>query len=121
MAWTDEKKAQVVKMYEDANPTPETSIEIVKQIAEEVEETPNGVRMILSKADVYVKKEAGAATSGTSKASTTGGTRVSKSDSIQGLKDAIASAGLEVNDEILDKLTGKQAVYLTEVFKKLVK
>lgn len=122
MAWTDEKKALVVKMYEDANPTPETSIEIVKQIAEEVEETPNGVRMILSKADVYVKKEAGvAAATGGAKASTTTGTRVSKSDSIQGLKDAIASAGLAVDDEILDKLTGKQAIYLTDVFKKLVK
>lgn len=120
MAWTDEKKAKVVKMYEDANPTPETSIEIVKQIAEEVEETPNGVRMILSKADVYVKKEAAAST-GTSKASTTGGTRVSKSDSIQSLKDVIEAAGLAVDNEILDKLTGKQAVYLTDVFKKLIK
>jgi hypothetical protein len=120
MAWTDEKKADVVKMYLDAKPTPETSIEIVKQIAEDVEETPNGVRMILSKADVYVKKEAGSADTGTSKPST-GGTRVSKSDSIQALKNVISAAGEEVNDEILDKLTGKQAVYLTEVFKKLVK
>jgi|WetSurMetagenome_2_1015567.scaffolds.fasta_scaffold18012_7 hypothetical protein len=119
MAWTDEKKALVVKMYEDANPTPETSIEIVKQIAEDVEETPNGVRMILSKADVYVKKEAGA-TTGTAKAST-GGTRVSKSDSIQSLKDVISSAGLAVDDDVLDKLTGKQAVYLTDIVKNLIK
>jgi transposase-like protein len=120
MAWTDEKKAEVVKMYLEAEPTPETSVEIVKEIAEKVEETPNGVRMILSKAEVYVKKEAGAAaSSGTTKSS--GTTRVSKSDSIQGLKDVIAASGQTVNDEVLDKLTGKQAVYLTEVMKTLIK
>ena len=33
MAWDDDKKAQVVSMYEGASPTPETSMEIVKEIA----------------------------------------------------------------------------------------
>lgn len=120
MAWTDEKKAKAVKLYKEAEPTPETSVEIVKEIAEILEETPNGVRMILSKEGVYVKKEASASTS-TSKTTTTGGTRVSKSDSIQALKDVIGSQGFEVNDDVLDKLTGKQAVYLTDIFKKLIK
>ena len=31
-------------------------MEIVKDIADEFEESPNGVRMILTKAGVYVKK-----------------------------------------------------------------
>ena len=52
MAWTDESKAQAVEMYTDAEATPETSMEIVKDIAEELGESPNGVRMILTKAGV---------------------------------------------------------------------
>ena len=57
MAWTDEKKAQAIEAYQDAEPTPETSMEIVKEIAEDLGESPNGVRMILTKAGVYVKKQ----------------------------------------------------------------
>ena len=56
VAWTDESKAKAVSMYESQDPTPETSMEIVKDIAEELDESPNGVRMILTKAGVYVKK-----------------------------------------------------------------
>ena len=56
MAWTDESKEQAVEMYTAEEPTPENSMEIVKNIAEELGESPNGVRMILTKAGVYVKK-----------------------------------------------------------------
>ena len=56
MAWTDEKKAEVIEAYEAANPTPENSMEIVAEIAEEHGESPNGVRMVLTKAGVYIKK-----------------------------------------------------------------
>ena len=75
MAWTDESKQEAVEMYNEAEPTPETSMEIVKDIAEHLGESPNGVRMILTKAGVYVKKSpaTGAAKSGGS----TGGGRVS--------------------------------------------
>lgn len=122
MAWDDAKKAKAVELYEKAEPTAENSVEIVKEIAEELEETPNGVRMILSKAGVYIKKD-GATSTTTSKA--TGekktATRVSKADSIQALKDVISAAGQDVDDEVLDKLTGKQAVYLTDVVKALIK
>ena len=37
MAWDDDKKAQAVSMYEEQEPTPETSMEIVKEIADELE------------------------------------------------------------------------------------
>ena len=56
VAWDDDKKAQAVSMYEEQEPTPETSMEIVKEIADELDESPNGVLMILTKAGVYVKK-----------------------------------------------------------------
>jgi len=113
MAWTDEKKAEVIEAYESANPTPETSMEIVKDIADEFEESPNGVRMVLTKAGVYVKK---APASGGAKAGSTGGSgggRVSKAAAIESLTAAISDAGLEVDEEILSKLTGKAAVYFT--------
>ena len=42
MPWTDESKAEAVESYTDANPTPETSMEIVKQIADDLGESPNG-------------------------------------------------------------------------------
>ena len=38
MAWTDEKKAEVIAAYEAQNPTPENSMEIVAEIATEFEE-----------------------------------------------------------------------------------
>ena len=56
MAWTDEKKDEAVSLYEEQQPTPETSMEIVKEIADQLDESPNGVRMILTRAGVYVKK-----------------------------------------------------------------
>ena len=114
MAWDDEKKAAVIEAYEAAEPTPENSMEIVKDIAEEHEESPNGVRMILTKAGVYVKK---APASGGSKATPSGGSggRVSKAAAIESLSAAISDAGQEVDQEILDKLTGKAAMYFTGV------
>lgn len=117
MEWTDELKAQVIKTYQGMNPTAENSAELVKQIAEEMEASPNGVRMILQKAEVYVKK-APATKSSTSKSSSGEGTkRVSKEDQITALKEAIEAAGAKVDEEILGKLTGKAAAYFAEVVK----
>lgn len=117
--WTDELKAKVVQMYQDAEPTPESSTEIIKDIAEEIEASPNGVRMVLVQAKVYVKKEASAGTSkaGGSKTSEGGTKRVSKESAIADLKAAIEARGAPVDDDILDKLTGKAAVYLLSVIK----
>ncbi len=109
MAWTDEAKAEVIEKYENENPTPETSVEIVQAIAEEMDSTPNGVRMILTKAGVYVKKTA-AKKEGKSKS-----TRVSKEDAQDALKSALEDAGQEPNEDIISKLTGKAAVYFKEV------
>ena len=41
MAWTDESRQQAIEAYEAAGPTPENSMEIVKQIAEDMAESPN--------------------------------------------------------------------------------
>ena len=100
VAWTDESKAEAVEMYTIAEPTPETSMEIVKEIAD----------------GEYVKKTPA---SGSSKSNGTGGGRVSKADAQEALSSAISDAGLEVDESIISKLTGKAAVYLTGIVEKL--
>lgn len=111
--WTDELKQEVIEAYEKLEPTPETTMDAVKEVANEFGKTANGVRMILSKAGVYVKKTAAA---GESKASTSGGAkRVNKAEAIATLKKAIEAAGKDVDDDICDRLTGKAAVYITDL------
>ena len=111
MAWDDDKKAQAVSMYEEQDPTPETSMEIVKDIADELDESPIGVRIILTTAGVYVKKSP--ATNGGGGA--TGGGRVSKQAMQEELIAAITDAGQAVDNDIIDKLSGKAAQYLAGV------
>lgn len=116
--WTDELKAKVIEMYEGADPTPETSTEIIKDIADEIEASPNGVRMVLVQAGVYVKKEAASkSTKEGGKSAGEGTKRISKEAAISDLKRAIEAKGAAVDDDILDKLTGKAAVYLLSVIK----
>lgn len=116
MAWDDDKKAQAISMYEEREPTPENSMEIVSEIADELGESPNGVRMILSKAGVYVKKEPAAGGASKSKTTKAASTRVSKEDAQAQLIAAIEAAGKEVDSDIISKLTGKAAVYFAGLF-----
>ncbi len=116
MAWDEDKKAKAVDMYVESEPTPENSMDIVAEIAEELDESVNGVRMILSKAGVYVKKAAAPAkSSGGSASKSGGGTRVSKEDAQNALREAIEAAGAEVDEDIVSKLTGKAATYFVAV------
>ena len=113
MAWDDDKKAAVIAAYEEQNPTPENSMEIVKEIADEYEESPNGVRMILSKAGVYVKKTPAASGSGTSSGG--GSSRVSKAAAQEALVAVLTDVGAEIDNDIVEKLTGKAAQYFAGV------
>ena len=118
MAWDDAKKEQVIEAYKNAEPTPENSVEVVKEIALDYEESPNGVRMILTKAGVYIKKTA-AASNGSASSGTT--SRVSKADAQQDLTDAITSSGMAVDMDIISKLTGKAAKYFADILISLEK
>lgn len=120
MAWDDARRAQAIEEYKAGNPTGENSMDIVSDIADKMGESINGVRMILSKAGVYITKEPAkkAATGGTSGGASgaTGGTRVSKGASHAALTAAIVAAGKTPDEEIISKLTGKAAVYFTSLF-----
>ena len=118
MAWTDESKAEAVEMYVEQEPTPETSMEVVKDIADHLGESPNGVRMILTKAGVYVKKSPA---TGAAKSSGGGSARVSKADAAEALTSALTDAGQEIDADIIDKLTGKASVYFTGVLNNINK
>lgn len=119
MAWTPELKQEVVDAYLAKEPTSVNSSEIVKELATKYEQSPNGLRMVLQQAGVYVKKadaSAGGST-GTKKSASEGGTkRVSKEEQIGRLSKLIADRGKDVDEEILSKLTGKAAQYLVSVF-----
>lgn len=119
MAWTPELKQLVIDAYVAASPTPDNSTEIIKDLAEKYEQTANGVRMILVQAAVYVKKDpagvAKATTTGDTKAGGTGTKRVSKEVQINALRSALTDAGQVIDEEIIDKLTGKVAVYFADI------
>ena len=108
MAWEEDKKQQAIEMYTDEEPTPETSMEIVKIIAEELSESPNGVRMILTRAGVYIKKNPSA---GNSSGKTS---RISKAECHQMLVDAVGSLGGSLDMDIISKISGKAAKHIAE-------
>ena len=115
MPWTDEMKAEAIESYEMAEPTPETSMEVVKQIADDMGESPNGVRMILTKAGVYIKKTPATKSNGGG-AST--GSRISKAAAVEELTAAITDSGATVDEDIVGKLTGKAAMYFAGLLRK---
>lgn len=110
--WTDELKTEVAEAYLGRNPTPENTMEIVKELAEEYEKTPNGMRMILTKQNVYVKKTTASTGKTTDSDSSSGTKRVNKAVAISDLKKKITSVGQDVDDDICDRMTGKAALYI---------
>ena len=121
MAWDDDKRAAVVEAYEKANPTPENSMEIVKQIADDMGESANGVRMVLTKAGVYIKKSEGTASKGASAPKAATGTRVSKAGAQEAITAALRDAGQEIDEDVVSKLTGKAAMYFATIISNLNK
>lgn len=116
--WTDELKQEVIAAYEEREPTPENTMEIVKEVADQFDKTPNGVRMVLTRAGVYVKKTV-ASGGGKSSGSTGGAKRVNKAEAIDALKAKIAAANQDVDNDICDRLTGKAAVYFTGILENI--
>ena len=114
--WTQELKDEIVSEYEGRNPTPENTTDIIMELADEYDKTPNGIRRILVAAGVYVSKaQTTGATKGKEKSDAP--KRINKGEAIDNLKELLTAAGITVEAEIVDKLTGKAAVYFTTVIK----
>lgn len=121
MNWTEELKKKAIELYQSMEPTPQTTIECVKDVAEQIGEgvTANGIRAILSKAEVYVAagKAVAGAKAGASKSGEDKPARVSKESAVGELVAAINDFGIEPDMEIISKLTGKAAIYFAEVIR----
>lgn len=109
--WTDELKEQVIADYKAEKPTPETTTDIVHEIAEKVGKTGNGVMRILVTAGVYVSKSASNTTAKTA--------RRGKAEIIGELTELLDAQNIEADDDILSKLTGKAGTYFISVLKQL--
>lgn len=123
VTWTEELKQELVDAYKERSPTAENTVEITKALAEEFEASVNAIRMILIKAGVYIKKEPDAKGASAKSGGSTS-TRVSKADAIQSLVSELENCGemdVEIDQEIIDKLTGKAALYFATVIKKINK
>lgn len=118
--WTEELKEQVIKQYLDKNPTPETSVEIVQELADEHGFTTNGVRAILVRSGNYVSKAKTPASAGKEKKEGAA-PRASKQAAVKELTDFLEEKELEVNDDIISKLTGKAAAYFAALLKQVAK
>jgi hypothetical protein len=119
--WTPELKEQVIAEYLNRNPTPENTTDILLELAEEFEKTPNGVRRILIADGSYVSKAATNTATATKTAGKDAPKKASKADSISELVELLNFNGIEVDMGILDKLTGKAAVYFTGAFKEALR
>lgn len=130
--WTDELFEKMSSEYvarmeqfpEDERPG--VSMEIVSEIAQENGVTPNGFRMKLTKAGLYIKKAAGSTSKSSASAGekASGGSRTSKAQAHADLRAAFSDAGLApdfLDDAIIDKLTGKAAAHLAEAIRAITK
>jgi len=112
--WNDENRAELVKQYLAKEPTPETSMEIVAELAPVFDTTVNGARNILNRAEVYVKKAPAA------KAATSGEKKESKPESLARLTAVLEAQSIVADDTIISKLTGKAAAYFADAFETIV-
>lgn len=128
--WSPELEAELSSLYvskmeafpEDERPG--VSMEIVAEIANEAGVSPNGLRMKLSKAGVYVKTAPAKKAATTKTEGATGAGRTSKADAQAELRAAFNDAGLEdgfLDEAIVEKLTGKAAAHLAEAIRKITK
>ena len=114
---TDELRSEVISAYVETmegypeEERPKVTMEVVAGIAEEFSLTPNSVRVILTNANVYILKKV--EPKATSAAAGGAGTRVNKDHAHKALTAALEAIGVvDVDQEVVTKLTGKAAQYL---------
>lgn len=122
--WTPELKEEVIARYQEEISQYEEadrgnhSVSICEILAKEFDKTVNGVRMILNKADVYIKKPDAATRSSAAKSG--GGTRVSKAQAQADLVAQIEAFDADlVDSDIIDKMSGKACQYFVGLLQKM--
>jgi hypothetical protein len=107
---------QIEEAYLKNNPTPENTMEIVMELAEEFGKSANAIRLMLGKRGVYVKKAATKPAPKTTKKE--GGAVVNsrgaaKSTVVQQVFNLAESKGVtDLTQEDLGKLTVKQLTFI---------
>lgn len=127
--WTDEKFSEmkqeyVARMEELGEDAPKHSAEVVAEIAAAHGTTPNGFRMKLSKDGSYIKKEAATSSTKAKSGESKGGARTSKATAHAELKAALNDGGVsedDIDSDIIEKLTGKAALHIAELIRKVTK
>lgn len=116
--WTPELKAEAIAQYVEriAEFLPEDqplhTLDVVAELATEYGFTKNSMRGVIQQSEHYVRaaKKEVVSDKPASK-------RPNKAQALAELKSAISDGNAEVNEEILGKLTGLEAVYFTSVIR----
>lgn len=109
---TEELKEELVLEYKSRleefpeEERADRTMDVVKELATEYGMSPNGIRMILMKRNVYIKK------SEKPKATLEKPKRMSKEAAHTALKDAIEAGGCTADMDVISKLSGVAAQYL---------
>ncbi len=113
--YTEEFKEEIKKKYLESDPTANNTVELCKSLADEHGVSANVIRQLLVGAEVYISQ--GQVTS--SKKTTS--TKLDKSKMQDSIQSVIEALGEKVDQDIISKLTGKAANYLSSVMSKLDK
>lgn len=117
--WTPELKAEAISQYVERineflpEDRPSHTLEVIAELATEYGFTKNSMRGVIQQSEHYVKAAKKVAATSEKPASK----RPNKAQALAELKAAIADGGAAVNDELIEKLTGIEAVYFTQVIR----
>lgn len=100
-----EYKARMAEIPEEERPN--HTLRIVAELAAEYGISVNGIRMVLMKAEVYIKKSEKPKVEASDKPK-----RMSKEAAHNALRDAIEAGGVEPDMDAISKLSGVAAQYL---------
>ena len=117
--WTPELKAEAISQYVERineylpEDQPAHTLEVIAELAAAYGFTKNSMRGVIQQSEHYVKAAKKAPAASEKPASK----RPNKTQALADLNAAIADGGAEVNEELIEKLTGIEAVYFTQVIR----
>ena len=119
--WTPELKAEAISQYVERineylpEDQPAHTLEVIAELSAQYGFTKNSMRGVIQQSEHYVKAAKKVAATSEKPASK----RPNKAQAMAELKAAIVDGGAEVNEELIEKLTGIEAVYFTQVIRQI--